>query len=237
MFSYEALQRYSDTDMAIYRYVTANLETVPYMTIRELARAVHASPAAILRFCEKNGCQGYTQWKQALGQEQARLAATPPSPDLAALSAFFARANSGAFEEKLTAAVALLRGADLVLFWGSGSSGTLARYGARYFSNLGKFSVGLEDTYYPVETFRYQNTAAMVLSESGETGELVELARRIQQTGCPVLSITNSPQSTLARLSDWNFSYQMDHQRTLGGYNATTQVPVLFVLEALAKRL
>ena len=51
------------------------------------------------------------------------------------------------------------------------------------------------------------------------------------------MSITNSPQSTLARLSDWNFSYQMDHQRTLGGYNATTQVPVLFVLEALAKRL
>ena len=50
---------------------------------------------------------------------------------------FFARANSSAFEEKLSFAVDVLKKADLIIFTGMGSSGTLAKYGARYFSNMG----------------------------------------------------------------------------------------------------
>ena len=53
------------------------------------------------------------------------------------------------FEEKLSAAVQMLRNADMTIFIGMGSSGTLAKYGARYFSNLGHFAVGLEDALYP----------------------------------------------------------------------------------------
>ena len=49
--------------------------------------------------------------------------------------------------------------------------------------------------------------------------------------------ITNSPLSTLAKLSDWNFSYNLNTKRINGGYNGTTQVPVIFVIEALAKRI
>lgn len=237
MFLYDRIQQYSDTDMAIYRYITAHLEQVPYMTIRELAGQVHASPAAILRFCEKNGYEGYARLKEALRQETAACQAAPPLPELKELSDFFQRANSSAFEAKLLPAVEALRRARLVVFLGMGSSGTLARYGARFFSNMGKFSVGLEDTYYPLETFDGRNTAVIVLSESGETREVVERTQQFQRKGCFVLSITNSVHSTLAKMADWNFSYHVQRQRINGGYNGTTQVPVLFVIESLAKRL
>ena len=41
------------------------------------------------------------------------------------------------FEEKLLFAIDVLRKADLIIFIGMGSSGTLAKYAARYFSNMG----------------------------------------------------------------------------------------------------
>ena len=98
-----------------------------------------------------------------------------------------------------------------------GSSGTLAKYGARYFSNMGHFAVGLEDALYPIDSFRWKNTVVIAFSESGETERLIE--------------------ATLAKLSDWNFSYNLNTKRINGGYNGTTQVPVIFVIEALAKRI
>ena len=131
----------------------------------------------------------------------------------------------------------MIRKADLIIFIGMGSSGTLAKYGARYFSNMGHFAVGLEDALYPIESFCWKNTAVIACSESGETERLIEAVNQFRKKKCSVLSITNSPLSTLAKLSDWNFSYNLNTKRINGGYNGTTQVPVIFVIEALAKRI
>ena len=111
------------------------------------------------------------------------------------------------FEEKLLFAIDVLRKADLIIFIGMGSSGTLAKYGARYFSNMGHFAVGLEDALYPIDSFRWKNTVVIAFSESGETERLIEAINQFKKKKCCVLSITNSPLSTLAKLSDWNFSY------------------------------
>lgn len=47
-------------------------------------------------------------------------------------------------------AVAILKNVEQIVFVGIGSSGTLGRYGARYFSNIGKFSMCIEDPWQPV---------------------------------------------------------------------------------------
>ena len=207
------------------------------MTIRELAEELQVSTSTILRFCNKNDFVGYAEFKEALKKEILLQKSTPPSEDLQELSDFFERTNSNAFEEKLSAAVQMLRNSDMIIFIGMGSSGTLAKYGARYFSNLGHFAVGLEDALYPIEFFQWKNTAVLAISESGETSRLMEAIHQFKQKNCKILSITNSSLSTLAKLSDWNFSYHLKPQRINGGYNGTTQVPALFVMEALAKRI
>lgn len=237
MFSYEEIQKYNETDFHIYQYIVSNLDKIRYMTIRELAEEIHISTSSILRFCDKNHCNGYLELKDALKRELDRKHTCPPSEDLQELSAFFARAASGAFEEKLLFAVEALRKADLTVFIGMGSSGALANYGARYFSNRGHFAVGMEDALYPLDSFRWKNTVVIACSESGETEKLIEAVNQFQQKNCCVLSITNSHTSTLAKLSDWNFSYHMHPVRFHGGYNGTTQIPVIFIIEALAKRI
>ncbi|MBS6160748.1 MAG: MurR/RpiR family transcriptional regulator [Blautia sp.] len=237
MFSYDELQKYNETDIRIYKYMVSNLEKIQYMTIRELAEELQVSTSTILRFCNKNDFVGYAEFKEALKKEILLQKSTPPSEDLQELSDFFERTNSNAFEEKLSAAVQMLRNSDMIIFIGMGSSGTLAKYGARYFSNLGHFAVGLEDALYPIEFFQWKNTAVLAISESGETSRLMEAIHQFKQKNCKILSITNSSLSTLAKLSDWNFSYHLKPQRINGGYNGTTQVPALFVMEALAKRI
>lgn len=237
MFSYEEIQKYNETDIRIYKYVVSDIDKIQYMTIRELANELQVSTSTILRFCNKNNFDGYSEFKEALKKEITLQAACPPMEDLQELSDFFARANSSAFEEKLLFAVGILRNADLIIFTGMGSSGTLAKYGARYFCNMGHFAVGLEDVFYPIETFHWKNTAVIALSESGETEKLIEAVSRFKKENCCVLSITNSPFSTLAKLSDWNFSYNFNTRRMNGGYNGTSQIPVIFVIETLAKRI
>lgn len=237
MFSYEEIQKYSETDIRIYKYISSNFDKIQYMTIRELAGEVHVSTSTILRFCNKNNFEGYAEFKEALKKEITLQHQRPPMEDLQELSEFFARTNSSAFEEKLLFAIDVLRKADLIIFIGMGSSGTLAKYGARYFSNLGHFAVGLEDALYPIESFQWKHTVVMALSESGETERLIEAIHQFKKKNCCVLSITNSPFSTLAKLSDWNFSYHLNTRRMNGGYNGTTQIPVIFVIETLAKRL
>ena len=38
-------------------------EEVKYMTIRELAEAVHVSASTIIRFCRKTGCEGCPEFR------------------------------------------------------------------------------------------------------------------------------------------------------------------------------
>lgn len=217
-------------------YVIGNTDKVPYMTIRELADELSLSTSTILRFCNKLGCEGYSDFKVQLKEEIIETSRIEPESDLQQLFQYFQGTNTRAFEEKIRQGADILRKAETLLFVGLGSSGTLARYGARYFSNLGKFSIGLEDPYYPITNAICKETVIIVLSVSGETKEIVKLINKFQTNHVRILSITNEANSTIAKLSDWNISYGFDQIRVNGGYNATSQVPVLFLMEVLARR-
>lgn len=237
MFSYDIIQKFNKTEIDIYKFVMAHIETIPYMSIRELSSSVHVSTATILRFCDKTGCNGYKNFKQTLKESLCERNETDMGNDLEELLNYFGRINTHSFEEKIERGAFLIRKADKVIFIGGGSSGTLARYGARYFSNLGKFSIGLEDTCYPIMKSVEDAVSVIVLSVSGETREIIDLIDRFKINKSNILSITNESDSTIAKMSDWNISYDMSMHKANGGYNATTQVPVLFLIEALARRL
>lgn len=237
MFSYDMIQRFNQTDLKIYQYIIDNGEKIPFMTIRELASEVGYSTTTILRFCEKLNLSNYNEFKEWIRSSLKSLEASPPKEDLGAIQNYFTRTNTHSFEQKVMAGASIIRAARTVVFVGQGSSGTLARYGARYFSNLGKFSIGLEDTYYPITKEFDQETVVIALSVSGETKEIVEFIEQIKRHQVKVMSITNHYNSTIGQLSDWHIAYDLTDSRTDGGFNATTQVPVIFLMEALARRL
>ena len=76
----------------------------------------------------------------------------------------------------------------------------------------------------------------IVLSESGMTTQTLYIASHLQQRGCPLISVTNNANSVLAKMADCNISYHVT-ERMVNDRNVTTQIPVLYIIEALTKRL
>ncbi|MDD3338383.1 MAG: MurR/RpiR family transcriptional regulator [Lachnospiraceae bacterium] len=240
MFSYEMLQSFNNLEMLVYSYLMEHKAEAPYMTIRELADAVHVSTSTVIRFCKKLGCDGYSefrvQFKMYLKEEQASRRKMDPDSNLDELTYFFRTVSSTRYQENLAQAVDIIEGAKQLIFIGIGTSGILGKYGARYFSNLGKYSQYIEDPYYPI-AMDMEDTVVIALSESGNTQEVVKLADRFKQHNCRILSITNGSSNTLAKMSDSNLAYYVSEQLVRKEYNITTQVPVIYLLETLGRNL
>lgn len=240
MFSYEVLQSFNDLEIMVYSYIMEHKREIQFMTIRELADAVHVSTSTILRFCKKTGCDGYAefrvQFKIFLKNQEEKEKAPDTDTAMDEIANFFRTATSTRYEQQIKEVAEVIKKAKQLIFIGIGTSGILGKYGARYFSNLGKYSQFIEDPYYPI-VMDMEETVVVALSESGETQEIVRLAGRFMEHNCRLVSITNGSANVLAKMSDYNLAYYVSKQMSRKEYNITTQVPVLYLLEALGRRL
>lgn len=240
MFNYEVLQSYNDLEMMVYNYVMKHKDEVKYMTIRELAEAVHVSTSTVVRFCKKTGCDGYSEFKvhfkMYLKEEKRKRLEQTRDNGIDEIMRFFHDVTSTKYEEVISEVTLAIREAKQLIFIGIGTSGILGKYGARYFSNLGKFSQYIEDPYYPIQG-DMESAVVIALSESGETLQTLKLAERLKRHNCSLLSITNRASCTLAKMSDYNLSYFISRRMVNDEYNITTQVPVIYLLETIGRRL
>ena len=131
----------------------------------------------------------------------------------------------------------IILSSERIIFVGAGTSGSLAKYGARFFSNIGKFSNHIDDPYFPVTNDMAKNALAIVLSVSGETEEILRFASQFSLHHCKVLSVTSHEHSRLAKLADFNLSWHVPQTRIGGVYDITTQIPVIYILESLGRKL
>ncbi|SFH92014.1 MurR/RpiR family transcriptional regulator [Pisciglobus halotolerans] len=228
-------------ELTIYHYVRDHLDDVCKMKIRELAANTHTSTTTILRFCKKFECDGFSEFrvKLQLYKEQQHQSHLQPI-DETALIDFFKRAMEPAFNEKIKEAVELLNSKSFVLFLGIGLSNIAAEYGSLYFTSIFKLSLRIEDPInYPVHFLSNdlaKQTCIVVCSVSGETKELVNYLTHLNTRDCVVISITNSSQSTVAKLSDINLPYYINQQKVPGA-DVTSQIPALYILERIAKEV
>lgn len=237
MFGYEVLQSYNDLEMLVYNYIMEHKDEVKFMTIRELAEAVHVSTSTIIRFCKKTGCEGYSefrvQFKLFLKENKKKLSQDNGMDEI---MYFLHTVTSTAYEESIVRVTEMIQNAGMLIFIGIGTSGILGKYGARYFSNIGKFSQYIEDPYYPIGK-DMEDTVVIALSESGETQQTLRLAEHFKRHNCKIFSITNGSSCTLAKMSDYNLSYFVTKRLVQNEYNITTQVPVIYLLETIGRRL
>ena len=176
MFSHAAIASLNNIEMLVYNYVIKNRDKVMYMTIRELAEAAGVSTTTVLRFCRKLNCEGYSEFrvrfKLYLEQNEPQQANFGASE----IISFFKGVNNDEFDQLLDQAIEIILSSERIIFVGAGTSGALAKYGARFFSNVGKFSNHIDDPYFPVTNDMARNALAIVLSVSGETEEILRFA-------------------------------------------------------------
>lgn len=238
VFSIQQLQELNELEMEVYQYIIQHQNAIPYMRIRELAAEAHVSTTTVLRFCRKMGCDGYAEFKlrmkELIGQQHGLVV----PEDLSELKAFLSRMETPAFQAKLDEASAMISKADRIFCIGVCNSGYIAQYAARYFTTFGKFSLAVTDPFYPVKQFSNNaNTVAIVFSVSGESEQAVQIAGQLKERSCRIISITNSENSTVSRLSDLNLSYYITMRRDMDYVDFTSQAPAVILCESLARRV
>lgn len=237
MFSHATIANLNGLELQVYNFVIKNKDKVMYMTIRELADAAEVSTTTVLRFCKKMHCDGYSEFRIRFKLYLEQEIQQPVNTGVSEIVTFFKSINNKEFDDLIDQAVYHIANAERIFFVGAGTSGSLGKYGARFFSNVGKFSSYIDDPYYPINSDMYKNALAIILSVSGETAEILRLASQFSLHHCKIVSITNNDSCSLAKMSDFNLSYHVPQMVMSGGYNITTQVPVIYILEVIGNRL
>ncbi|WP_416151600.1 MurR/RpiR family transcriptional regulator [Salipaludibacillus sp. HK11] len=234
MFTTKQLTRFSELDSHLYQYILANSEKVTFMRIRELAEATHVSPTTILRFCRKLDCDGFSEFKTKLKLYLKKNDTTFIHDSYETMNEFLERTLKTDYQSKIQDVASQIAQSEHVIFLGTGSSGILAEYGARYFSSLEKFSLAINDPFFPMHGKYMKNSTAVILSVSGETAHIISQLHRLREEGAVIVSITNTKTSTVAQLSDYSLAYYINTE-FIKKANITTQLPVLYLIEMLGK--
>lgn len=236
MFNYEIIQSFNDLELSLYRYIMKNSEKVVYMRIRELADEAHVSTTTILRFCKKVNCYGYSEFKVKLKMSLEENNISKVSNDTSIIIDFLKKLDNSELDKKLNVLCDLIKEASNIIFIGAGSSGILCKYAARYFSSIGKFAMYIDDPYFPRNYKVFEDSLIIAISVSGETISVIDNISNIKREKSTVVSITNSENCTISKISDFNISYYVQQEK-IGISDITTQVPVLYIIENLGKRL
>ncbi len=206
-------------------------------SVEDVARREALEEAGILRFCRKLNCEGYSEFRVRFKLYLEQNEPQQINFGASEIISFFKSVNNEEFDTLLDEAVEIILSSERIIFVGAGTSGSLAKYGARFFSNIGKFSNHIDDPYFPVTNDMAKNALAIVLSVSGETEEILRFASQFSLHHCKVLSITSHEHSRLAKLADFNLSWHVPQTRIAGVYDITTQIPVIYILESLGRKL
>ncbi|MFW2489159.1 MurR/RpiR family transcriptional regulator [Clostridium chromiireducens] len=236
MFSYEIIQSFNDIELSLYRYIMKNIGKVSYMRIRELADEAHVSTTTILRFCKKVNCEGYSEFKIKLKMHVERNEFEKVNNDTSVIVDFFKKLDNSELDRKLNILCDNIKQASNIIFIGAGTSGILCKYAARYFSSIGKFAMYIDDPYFPRNSKFYEDSIIIAISVSGETHSVIDHISNLKRENSTVVSITNTENCTIAKISDLNISYYIQQEK-LGISDITTQIPVLYIIESMGKRL
>ena len=236
MFTHAAIASLNNLEMMVYNYVIKNRDKVMYMTIRELADAAGVSTTTILRFCRKLNCEGYSEFRVRFKLYLEQNEPQQINFGASEIISFFKSVNNEEFDTLLDEAVEIILSSERIIFVGAGTSGSLAKYGARFFSNIGKFSNHIDDPYFPVTNdmakMRWRLYCRYPVKRKRSCASPASSA-------CITARYSPLPAMSTRGWQNWPIliSRHVPQTRIAGVYDITTQIPVIYILESLGRKL
>lgn len=204
------------SELKVAEKVLDNPQAILNATLAETAAIADVSEPTVIRFCTAVGCTGYQDFR-------LRLAHSLALGTLATHSVLASADSTGALVEKvfgytlssldwarnhldrtaIAKAVALLRQANSIEFFGLGASGIVALDAQQKFPLFGVPCGAQTDTHQQLMTasMMRQGDIAVVISNTGRTVAMLEVARAAQAAGAQIIGITGS-NSPLLELCD-----------------------------------
>ena len=236
MFQADQVKSLNELETLAFNYIVKNSQAKD-MTIRELAQKVYVSTSTIIRMANKLGFDGWAELKFYLKSEFNRAVEEQHYDNMMEFNLFLHRMSQPTYQHRLNETARLISETRYCVFMGVGQSGAIAAYGARYFTSIGLKAFAISDPYIAIQVYG-EDVVGIVLSESGETEQVVNKTIELKGAGSKVISVTNNEENSIARLADIRLSYNLVDEWSklypLG--NLTTGLPSLAIVETLAHK-
>lgn len=220
------------TERVIYSYLRDNVDKIPYLHIRDIAREAHAGTSSVMRLIHKMGYNSYTEFKEDVTEKKQLEEEVNHHPSSFSLDVF-----PDNFEQKLDELAHKILESDNVIFTGLGSSGLVCDYAARRLAGVGINTFSFSDVTYPISSKlqNTMNTLVVALSISGETNEIIEVLNSLRSNkDVYICSVTPKIGSTIAEMSDFIITYRVIERRVDTHYDLTSQLPTVYLVERLS---
>ena len=208
---------FSDTEKLIADYIMENFREIANLSTRQLAKKTFTSSAAIVRFSQKLGFEGYTDFKTKFLAEMMQHVSEPQdkfitdkdtvnkiiekvvSIEIAALKETHEKIGKNQFIRALN----YLSSAEHIDFYAMNSNLNLARMAAENFIMANKYSsVNASVAMQYLSSYDVPKThISFFISRTGENRILTDIAKNLKQQNATIFCITSSGKSTLANLS------------------------------------
>lgn len=196
--------------------VLADPHRILNATIAETADTAEVSQPTVIRFCVAVGCEGFQDFRLRLAHSLALgtpathsvlLATDPPEAvlekifDYTITSLDWARHHMD--KAALAQAIAVLETATAIEFFGFGASGIVARDAQQKFPLFGVPCGAQLDSHQQImaASMLRPGHVAVVISNTGRTRSILDVARTARESGAKVIGITGSA-SPLVDLCD-----------------------------------
>lgn len=212
----QKLPELTKTEQKIAHYVIDNPVKVISMSVQELVSAIPTSSASIVRFAKIFCPNGFADFKLKLSAESElnqkiydELDPKDSIDDLKDKLSFrinqtLIRTNSILDDASLTQAIQILSQKETIVSFGIGASHLVAEDFQQKFFRIGKTVITNNDVHVisTILLAKKEQAAVLIVSNSGETKEAINLARLAKQNKIPIIVLTHKNESVLAKMSD-----------------------------------
>ena len=245
---YEAEKKIAD-------YIVNNTQKVIDMTISELAESAGASDATVTRFCKKCHMKGFHHLKITLARElvESKKDDVKISGDVSNIKESLSNILANKVEElkqtvsmidekELSEILNLIRNARNVQFAAVGNTIPVALDGCYKFNQIGIPSVTnpIWETQIAYTFNLSKGDVVIIISNSGSSKRLIDVIEAAKAKEAYIVSITNSNNSPIAKISDYHIKTATREKLFLEEYyfsriSAMTVIEILYLFLTVGK--
>jgi DNA-binding MurR/RpiR family transcriptional regulator len=241
-------ETFTQTEVELAQYILQNPEEASKLTISQMAKKLHLSPATITRFSQKLSFSGFNEFKHEL-KRYVDLNNVPSEHKDIKQMEHFAKLyhnyqdiidNTFGITEytRVQKAVELLNKARKIQIYGLGSSGIAAHEFQVKFFRVGLPVEAITDPHLAVMNAALceEDSVIIGISISGETKEVIRAVKIAKRQGAKVIVFTGTKESTLSQVGDITLQVTGKNNMYMG-QNISPLLPLLLLFDLLYTEL
>lgn len=229
----------SKTEKVIHNFVIEAPEQIIYNSIQNVSENLGVGEATVVRYFKKLGYSSFAKFKMAVYNiiEDLRVASRIPYVDNIAMNMKQTIENTKSLinTQEINEAVKLIMSAKHLFIAGMGTSNSTAYDMFAKMVRVGVNTSVLSDSHfsYMYTSVMTDETCVLIYSFSGETAEMIKLAKNCKEKGAKIIVVSNYPLSTLFKYADvFLRTAGFENERTGGFFSS--KVSQIYVSDVLA---